>query len=297
MPSGVGQWYVGPGRAGPPGERNTAHGDAALRPVTDRMRSGAVQGAWWAERPIRAYPPRGIRTVRGRAHDVDMQLTTTAVPNRDSRDSVMGGTFVGTLLVLGGLWLAYVAWSTPILAAIAAAMRPGSTTAEPGLPMFALALAVPATFVVVGTNRLARTAGAIRRTWHGRGDRLSRIVPADIVIARGVTLDDGRPGPTLLVGPFGLVAALETKVVIAEDLEWAIKDADRVRHWLTQNDQDFVVRVHAVVIGQPAGVDRVPGCALITVEQLPAWLESLPHQRSLSEARLARLVKLVKPRA
>ena len=32
----------------------------------------------------------------------------------------MGGTLVGTLLVIGGLWLAYVAWNTPILAAISA---------------------------------------------------------------------------------------------------------------------------------------------------------------------------------
>jgi hypothetical protein len=226
-----------------------------------------------------------------------MHLTTTTVPNRGGRDSVMGGTFVGTLLVLGGLWLAYVAWSTPILATIAATMRPGSTTTEPGLPMFALALAVPATFVVVGTNRLARTAAAIRRAWNGRGDRLSRILPGGVVISRSVILDDGRPAPTLLAGPFGLVAALETKDVIAEDLDWAIRDADRVRHWLTQNDQDFVVRVHVAVIGEPADLDRTPGCALITVEQLPAWLESLPRQRSLSEARLARLVKLVKPRA
>ncbi len=208
----------------------------------------------------------------------------------------MGGTFVGTLLVTGGLWLAYVAWSTPILAAITAAMRPGSTTSEPGLPMLALALAVPAIFVVVGTNRLARTVAAIRGTWQGRGDRLSRILPDDVVLARDVTLDDGRLAPTLLVGAFGLVAALETKVVIAEDMDWAVRDADRVRHWLSQNDQDFVVRVHAAVIGPTADVDRTPGCALITVEQLPAWLDSLPRQRSLSEARLARLVKLVKPR-
>jgi hypothetical protein len=229
------------------------------------------------------------------AHDDVMHLTTTTVPNRGGRDSVMGGTFVGTLLVFGGLWLAYVAWSTPILAAITAAMRPGSTA--PGLPMLALALAVPATFVVVGTNRLARTVAATRNIWHGRGDRLSRILPDDIVLSRDVTLDDGRPAPTLLVGPFGLVAAFETKAVIAEDLDWAIRDADRVRHWLSQNDQDFVVRVHAAVIGQAADVERTPGCALITVEQVPAWLDSLPRQRSLSEARLARLVKLVKARA
>jgi len=279
------------------GQANQALWDAAVRPVNDRMRSGAGQGGRWADRPIRGYPARGIRTTWCQAHDVDMHLTTTAVPNRSDRDSLMGGTLVGTLLVIGGIWLAYVAWSTPILAAISAAVRPGAAAAEPGVPMLALALAVPAIFVVVGTNRLARTIAAVRRTWHGRGDRLSRVVPADIVLARGVTLDDGRPGPTLLVGPFGLVAALETRVVIAEDLDWAIRDADRVRHWLTQNDQDFVVRVHAVVIGQQADVERMPGCALITIEQLPAWLDSLPRQRSLSEARLARLVKLVKPRA
>ncbi len=224
-----------------------------------------------------------------------MHITTAAVPNRIGRDSVMGGTLVGTLLVLGGLWLAYVAWSTPVLAAIAAALRPG-TTPEPGLPMFALALAVPTSFVVVGTNRLARTAGAIRRAWHGRGDRLSRILPEDVVLARGLLLEDGRPSPTLLVGAFGLVAALETKVVTSDDLAWATRDADRVRHWLTQNDQDFVVRVHVAVIGPPADVERTPGCALIAVDQVPAWLDSLPRQRSLSEARLARLVKLVKPR-
>jgi hypothetical protein len=224
-----------------------------------------------------------------------MHVTSTAVPNRIGRDSVMGGTFVGVLLVLGGLWLAYVAWSTPVLAAIAAALRPG-TTSEPGLPMFALALAVPTSFVVVGTNRLARTAAAIRRAWHGRGDRLSRVLPEDVVLARGLLLEDGRPAPTLLVGTFGLVAALELKVVTADDLAWATRDADRVRHWLIQNDQDFVVRVHVAVIGPLADVERTPGCAFISVEQVPAWLDSLPRQRSLSEARLARLVKLVRPR-
>ena len=92
--------------------------------------------------------------------------TTTTVPSRSGRDSVMGGTLVGTLLVIGGLWLAYIAWSTPVLAAISAAItaaiRPDATASQPGMLMLALALAVPAAFVVVGTNRLARTAGALR---------------------------------------------------------------------------------------------------------------------------------------
>jgi hypothetical protein len=208
----------------------------------------------------------------------------------------MGGTFVGGLLVLGGLGLAYVAWSTPILSAIASTIRPDAPMPDPGLPLIALALALPATFVVVGTNRLARTIAALRGTLHGRGDRLSRVLPADVVLTRGLILDDGRPAPTLLVGAFGLAAVQETRVVTSEDLLEATRDADRVRRWLIQNDQDFVVRVHIAVIGPPTTVERTAGCALITVEQVPVWLASLARQRSLSEARLARLVKLVAPR-
>jgi hypothetical protein len=208
----------------------------------------------------------------------------------------MGGTLVGTLLVIGGLWLAYVAWNTPILAAISAAIRPDATASQPGMLMLALALAVPATFVVVGTNRLARTAGALRGTWGRRGDRLSRILPDGVVLVRGLTLDDGRPAPALLVGAFGLVAMIEATVVSEDDVAQATRDADRVRHWLTQNDQDFVVRVHAAVVGGAADIERPRGCALLTIEGIPAWLESLPRQRSLNEARLARLVRLVKPR-
>jgi hypothetical protein len=224
-----------------------------------------------------------------------MNLTTTAVPNQGDRDSVMGGTLVGLLLVLGGLWLAYVAWSTPLLSAIAAAIRPGASLPDPGLPIVALALAVPATFVVVGTNRLARTIAAVRGTLR-RGDQLARVLPDDVVLSRGLTLDDGHLAPTLLVGAFGLAAVQESRLVTPEDLQAATRDAERVRRWLDQNDQDFVVRVHIAVVGPASSVERTAGCALITVEQVPAWLASLPRQRSLSEARLARLVKLVTPR-
>lgn len=291
--SGVEQWYGGPGRAEPPGPPWPTTHQSAVRPVNDLVRSGAVRGRCWADRPIHGYPGRGIRRVRAGPHDTRMHITAATVPNRGGRDSVMGGTVVGGLLVLGGLWLAYVAWSTPVLAAIASAIRPGAGT--PGLPMLAVALALPATFVVVGTNRLARTVAAIRGTLHGRGDRLSGILPADVVLSRGLILDDDRPAPTLLVGAFGLAAVQESRVVTADDMLTATRDAERVRRWLNQNDQDFVVRVHTAVIGPAGTVDRTAGCALITVEQVPVWLASLPRQRSLSDARLARLVKLVTP--
>jgi hypothetical protein len=225
-----------------------------------------------------------------------MHLHTAAVQHQSGRDSVMGGTLVGSLLVLGGLWLAYVAWSTPILSAIAAALRPEAGLPEPGMPVFAFAFTIPVAFVVVGTNRLARTVAVLERAWHGRGDRLSRILPEHVLLARGVILDDGRPAPTLLVGAFGLAAVQETRAVTEDDLAQAMRDTERVRRWLNQNDQDFVVRVHPAVVGPSTTIGRTPGCALITVEQVPAWLDSLPRQRSLSDARLARLVKLVKQR-
>ncbi len=225
-----------------------------------------------------------------------MQRTSTTVLHGGGRDSVVGGTLVGLLLVLGGLWLAYVAWSTPILASIVSVIRPGGSAPGPGLPLLGFAFALPATFVVVGTNRLARTIAAIRGVSHLRGDRLSLVIPQDVVLARGMVLDDDRPAPTLLVGAFGLVAVIETRAVTDDDILMAGRETDRVRRWLNQNDQDFVVRVHTAVIGPPSAIDRTPGCALITIDQVPAWLASLPRQRSLSEARLARLVKMVRPR-
>ena len=50
---------------------------------------------------------------------------------------------------------------------------------------------------------------------------------------------------------------IEATVVSEDDVAQATRDADRVRHWLTQNDQDFVVRVHAAVVGaERADVER-----------------------------------------
>ena len=120
--------------------------------------------------------------------------------------------------------------------------------------------------------------------------------PTTSSLVRDLTLDDGRPAPALLVGAFGLVAMIEASEVSEDDVTQAMRDADRVRHWLTQNDQDFVVRVYAAVVGGPARSNGRGACALLTIEDIPAWLESLPRQRSLNEARLARLVRLVKPR-
>jgi hypothetical protein len=58
-----------------------------------------------------------------------------------------------------------------------------------------------------------------------------------------------------------------------------------------------VVRVFAAVIAPDVSLPRTPTCAVIGRDQLPAWLRSLPQQRSLTEGRRARLAAIVRSRS
>ena len=80
-------------------------------------------------------------------------------------------------------------------------------------------------------------------------------------------------------------------------LEQANRDADRVRRWFTIADLDFVVRVYAAVIVGDGSIPRSPTCAVVTPDQLPAWIGALPSQRSLTLARRLRLRSLAASRS
>jgi hypothetical protein len=54
-------------------------------------------------------------------------------------------------------------------------------------------------------------------------------------------------------------------------------------------EHDFVVRVQAAVLGDPAEVSRTDGCAVVPLDDVPAWLAALPAQRGLTPDRLANL--------
>jgi len=135
-------------------------------------------------------------------------------------------------------------------------------------------------------------------------------LPDDIVVAAGVVPRDGRPIPELVIGPFGvaIVRELEDRDTLRHD-EWSwetrtrdgwvptehpldhvARDAERTRHWLTHDDLDFVVRVYAVLVVPDGSIPRSPLCAVATRDQIPAWIASLPRQRSLSAARQGHLV-------
>jgi hypothetical protein len=48
------------------------------------------------------------------------------------------------------------------------------------------------------------------------------------------------------------------------------------------------------VVPSDASIVRTPTCAVISTEQIPAWLASLPPQRSLNSIRRAELNELVR---
>ena len=67
------------------------------------------------------------------------------------------------------------------------------------------------------------------------------------------------------------------------------RDAERLRRWLSQREVDFVVRVYAAIVSTDPTLTRSAACAVVTTEQLPAWVASLPRQRSLTMDRRQRL--------
>ena len=239
-----------------------------------------------------------------------MQLiSASSGPIRRPVSSIVSGTLVGAVLVAGGLSLAYLAFATPLLGMLLPSGRTGPAQIATGVVVMAMALVAPLTFVAVGANRLARLFASLRPHESERSavERLAPSLPADVVGASDVPIRDGRNIPALLIGPFGVVVLREapspsmTRVMgsaweartrngwipIENPMERAARDAERVRHWLSNDDRDFLVKTYAAVIERPGqGLARSAACAVVTMDQLPGFVASLPAQRSLTGSRL-----------
>ena len=219
--------------------------------------------------------------------------------------SILGETLVGTSLVLLGASLVYMAFTTPIVIALAVGR---SNDAGPAVIVLAWAamLAAPLGLVLLGTDRLTRLIGAMRAGIWRRPPAYVESLADDIAVVTGVILDDGRPAPMLLVGSFGTAVIHEGLGVRPPDRarrtddsperdprEATVRDADRVRHWLGQHEVDFVVRVYAAILTTDRTLGRTGACAVVPPEQLGAWVASLPRQRSLTADRRTRIVGLL----
>jgi hypothetical protein len=236
---------------------------------------------------------------------------TTLVP-------MLSGALFGTLFIVSGLALAYVAFATPFLDLAIPSGRPDAFQTAIGITIWAVALVAPAGFVLAGANRLARNLATAR----GRAPRRSATLraldnlPGELTVASGLTLSDGRGVAELVIGPFGAAVVRELPpsqvtriqgdnwqvrgsrgwISIDNPLERATRDAERIRRWLTEDD-DFLVKVYSAVVGPDPTVARTPGCAVLTPDQLAAWISALPTQRGLTPGRHSRVLDLVRAAA
>jgi hypothetical protein len=276
--------------------------------------SGAVGGPSAG----RGYPGLVIGDAGSGRHDDDMQvIPATPAPARRPVGAIVSGTLVGATLVAGGLSLAYLAFGTPMLTILLPAGRVGPGQMALGMIVMAMVLVAPATFFAVGTHRLARMLASLR-PHAGRISMLQRLAPTlppGVVGASDVTLYDGRSVPILLVGPFGALVLREspppamTRVTgsswevrraggwapMENPMERATRDAERVRHWLSHDERDFLVKTYAAVLApEDQSVPRSSTCAVLTMDQVPAFIASLPAQRSLNASRLEGILEQVR---
>ena len=246
-----------------------------------------------------------------------MPVLVAARQSRRSRTlaSAVLTVIVGTVLVGAGLALGYVAFATGFVDRFTAA-RPGAALTIMGAAAWAVALVAPALFVVVGAVRLV---GGLDELLGSRpkprpAARVAGKLTDDHVVATRVRLPDGRLVPELVVGPFGVAVVEElppaaatrerggrweirtvagTWQPIEHPLDRAARDAERVRRWLAHEEHDHVVKVYAAVVAPPSSIARTPECAVVTADQLQAWIATLPPQRSLNADRRARIVELL----
>ena len=284
--------------------------------LSGEVRSGVRRGPTGRT----AYPGSPIDALGRAPEDGHMEVIhPSQAARRPSMAPLLGGTVIGTVLIVTGIVLAYVALATPVLRSVLPQGRLDAGQMATGAAVWAIALVAPAGFVLVGTNRLVRILASVR----GRIPRRSATIRAldgvadDVIVATGITLPDGRGVSELVIGPFGgavireLPPAAVTRIreghwelrtrrgwiSIENPLDRAARDAERVRRWLGHDDADFVIKVYAAVVGPEPTVPRTTACAVLDQDQLVAWIDALPPQRSLTEGRRQQVAETVRAAA
>lgn len=240
----------------------------------------------------------------------------SGVPSRARARRPRSSVLPAVGLAAAGLaWLAiagasaWLVFATPLLARLVSLDTRGDAAPVVGAVVLALALTAPACFTFLGITRLA---GALSRARGMRPvitpvARLATRLPPGCTVIPAILLPDGRRIPDVVVGPHG-VAFFERLPPAAAvrrtgerwearfaDGSWrpienpfqrAARDGERLRRHLEAEERDFVVRIQVAVIGDAAGGERAEGCAVVTLEDVPAWLAALPAQRGLTPDRL-----------
>jgi hypothetical protein len=216
-------------------------------------------------------------------------------------------------IAAAGAWLVF---ATPLLQRVVRLDTAAAATPIVGAVALAVALVAPAAFASLGVARLAGAVAQARRLAAARPpvSRIADRLPPGCIVVSTVRLPDGSRIPDVVVGPHGVVTfrrmpPLEAVRRVGErwevrfsDGRWrqvdnplwrAARDAERLRRHLEAAERDFVVRVQAAVLGDPALVARAEGCAVVRLEDVPAWVAALPAQRALTPERVAHVHEIL----
>lgn len=290
-----------------------SHGPNVVRPATNVVRSGAVRVGGWAD-----CRPAGSRNGHWLAANTRAPLRAMAIITPHRRAPRLGmlvsGSVFGVLLTAAGLGIAYLALGTPLLSVLSTDRLTGAGRAPVELGVMALSLIAGGALLLAGAYRLAAILARLKagEGTAGPGARALASMADEVAVVAHVVPSEGRAIPELAIGPFGaavlhaLPAGRQFRQVgssweyrtrdgwmpMDNPLDQANRDAERVRRWFTIADLDFVVRVYAAVIVADSSIPRSATCAVVTAEQLPAWIGALPSQRSLTPARRLRLRSL-----
>jgi len=250
-----------------------------------------------------------------------MQVIASSHPlaGRPSRLSVIASFALGGVFVAGAATILVAVFGLGFLERFVPTGRATTFQLVAGALAWTFALTAPPAFGLVGIARLVTAVerARARRPRITPAVRLARAIGDDHVVATNLRIPDGsRVVPELVVGPFGAAVIEELPPAptvmsrgirswevrsgdgrvrtIENPLERATKDADRIRTWLSSDDNDHIVKVYAAVVGADPRVERSAGCAVIPPDRVAEWLTSLPPQPSLDSGRRERVVRLIR---
>lgn len=231
--------------------------------------------------------------------------------------AVVVGIAVGSILLSGGLFLAWIAFTTPVLTGLTATPpRPGPGQLAIGAAVWGIALVAPPCFAIVGALRLGHVARSLTTRPVARAVTRSGVeLGDDYISATNVHLPDGRVVRDLVLGPFGIAVVNELPppkvtrhtgisweirradgrwVHLENPLERASRDAERVRRWIAATERDFVVKVYAAVATSDPTITRTATCSVVRDSEIAAWLSSLPPARALNPDRRLEIIAAVR---
>ncbi len=247
-----------------------------------------------------------------------MQLVSASRSLRPPVGAALAGLLVGGVLLSGGLVLAWLAFLTPMISVLTpAALRPTVPQMAMGGLVWGVALVAPPAFAFAGAWRLSRVLRALTaRPAERLLSRAATQLGDDYVAISDVTLPEGRVVHDLVLGPFGLAVFGDVPparyvrrtggsweirghggkwVHMENPLERVARDAERVRRWFAGTERDYVLKVFSALVTNDQTVSRTPNCAVVTMDEIPAWLSSLPPSRQMTPERREEILERIRP--